>query len=294
MPKKRTHNAGLGNKKPKKKTKSAPSPQPNAARVLLEEQANDYEETREEEDNDRDDESLEEPIALAEDHRLKETKNRLFEQVELSQRMAISYMFVNGLGMQRKEETWKGRVGVISQIQIALGIKRKTTVKDVLQSVIACYDSNKPYTGEREYCKKKGRRPLITENSVFAQIVADCLKDGKSLSQILNAVNAHCEEANLPTFNMNPIRSAVKVMKPRLAYDDWCKANDEVFNEGGYEYFRETFSAHAVADATAKRLGRDLAMFKNKAPTPPPQNISSQKPAASNVDGDSALDGIQL
>ena len=75
----------------------------------------------------------------------------------------------------------------------------------------------------------------------------------------------------------------------RLAYDAWCMANNEVFNEGGYEHFREIFSAKAVADATAKKLGRDLAMFKNKAPTPPPRNISSRPPAASTINGDSAL-----
>ena len=75
----------------------------------------------------------------------------------------------------------------------------------------------------------------------------------------------------------------------RLAYDAWCNANDAVYNEGGYEHFREVFNAKAVADATAKKLGRDLAMFENKAPTPPPRNISSRKPAASNINGDSAL-----
>ena len=59
-----------------------------------------YEETQEDDDDDDDDdddESLDQNSAL-EDH-LKEKRNQLFEQVELSQRMAIAYMFVNGLGM---------------------------------------------------------------------------------------------------------------------------------------------------------------------------------------------------
>ena len=114
MPKKRPRSAGLGYRRPKKKIPSplpsareerAPSLRPNR-RVV---RAN-YEETQEDDDDDDDDdddESLDQNSAL-EDH-LKEKRNQLFEQVELSQRMAIAYMFVNGLGMPLNEETWKGK-----------------------------------------------------------------------------------------------------------------------------------------------------------------------------------------
>lgn len=70
----------------------------------------------------------------------------------------------------------------------------------------------------------------------------------------------------------------------RLAYDAWCKANDETFNEGGYEHFRNVFNAKAVADATAKKLARDLAEFKNEAPKPPPpRKISPPKPTTTKM-----------
>jgi len=65
----------------------------------------------------------------------------------------------------------------------------------------------------------------------------------------------------------------------RLAYDAWCTANDETFNEGGYAHFRDVFNAKSVADATAKKLARDLAEFKNEAPSPPPpRKIAPPKP----------------
>jgi len=65
----------------------------------------------------------------------------------------------------------------------------------------------------------------------------------------------------------------------RLSYDAWCEANDEAFNEGGYAHFREIFNAKAVADATAKKLARDLNMFKNEAPkAPAPRKLSPPKP----------------
>ena len=56
----------------------------------------------------------------------------------------------------------------------------------------------------------------------------------------------------------------------RLAYDDWCAKNDESFDEAGYAQFRKVYNTKAVADATAKKIARDLAMFKNEAPKEPP------------------------
>jgi len=64
----------------------------------------------------------------------------------------------------------------------------------------------------------------------------------------------------------------------RLAYDEWCAKNDESFDEAGYTQFRKVYNTKAVADATAKKIARDLAMFKNEAPKePPPRKIAPPK-----------------
>lgn len=63
----------------------------------------------------------------------------------------------------------------------------------------------------------------------------------------------------------------------RLAYDSWRREHgDAPFNEEGYVHFQEIYIAKAVADATSKKLARDLEIsFANKArPPAPPRQIA--------------------
>ena len=50
----------------------------------------------------------------------------------------------------------------------------------------------------------------------------------------------------------------------RLAYDAWCAANDQNSNEDAYDYFKELYEAQAVAEATSKKMQRDLDAFQNQ------------------------------
>lgn len=64
----------------------------------------------------------------------------------------------------------------------------------------------------------------------------------------------------------------------RLAYDNWCQANEETYKEEAFAAFESLYVQKSVADATAKKLERDLASFVNEAPkTPPPRKITPRK-----------------
>jgi len=158
------------------------------------------------EDEDNDNEVPDEQINLNE--HLKETKPQLFQHPETVQRLAIAFMF-----MKKK---WKGHGAIIPQIKNALGLSHGTNVAKVLEDVIECSDSNKQYTGKKEYSVQHGRPPKIEPDGVYVQIIADCLEDGKSLALTLDAVNMHCKERGEPPFTMNPIRTVVKKLKPKV------------------------------------------------------------------------------
>jgi hypothetical protein len=75
----------------------------------------------------------------------------------------------------------------------------------------------------------------------------------------------------------------------RLAYDTWCQEHEKAkFNPDAYDLFREMFEKKAIADATSKKLARDLAAFDNTArPVAPPRQITVKKavaPKKKNVD----------
>ena len=61
-----------------------------------------------------------------------------------------------------------------------------------------------------------------------------------------------------------------------MAYDSWCEANDQKYNEAAYEAFEKLYEQQAIAQATAKKLQRDLDGFVNEAPkAPPPRKVTS-------------------
>ena len=63
----------------------------------------------------------------------------------------------------------------------------------------------------------------------------------------------------------------------RLAYDQWRTDNNEKFNAEAYMAFRKKYEANAIADATSKKLARDLNSFQNKPPEPTPERIITVK-----------------
>lgn len=85
-----------------------------------------------------------------------------------------------------------------------------------------------------------------------------------------------------------PAKSAFNVEIPydaatRLAYDEWRREhNSAPYSEEGYSVFRKMYTAQAIADATTKKLTRDMeSLFDNRAQPPVPPRQVSQNSASS-------------
>ena len=64
----------------------------------------------------------------------------------------------------------------------------------------------------------------------------------------------------------------------RQAYDAWCQAHDESFNEAAYAHFQTLYERQAIAQATWKKMCRDMEAFNNEPPkSPPPRQIREKK-----------------
>ena len=67
----------------------------------------------------------------------------------------------------------------------------------------------------------------------------------------------------------------------RLAYDKWLEAHpDETYDEAAYLSFQRLYEEQAVAEATAKKLARDLQGFANE---PIPEPVVRQIPERETV-----------
>jgi hypothetical protein len=72
----------------------------------------------------------------------------------------------------------------------------------------------------------------------------------------------------------------------RLAYDAWLEAHpDESYDEAAYLAFQSIYEAHAVAEATSKKLLRDLHNFSNEPPPEPPVRRVSEPKATAPLKG---------
>ena len=52
-----------------------------------------------------------------------------------------------------------------------------------------------------------GKPPIITTDSIEAQIIADCLEGGLSMSLTLQILNKYAEENEMPSFTIGPIKT---------------------------------------------------------------------------------------
>ena len=68
----------------------------------------------------------------------------------------------------------------------------------------------------------------------------------------------------------------------QLAYKQWIEAHpDYSWDDAAYKSFQTLFESHAVAEATAKKLKRDMQNFANEPlPEPQPRRISKKTKVA--------------
>jgi hypothetical protein len=133
-----------------------------------------------------------------------------------SQRIAILVYFVQSLGSPEESDGgWEGKDGAIAQIRKTLSIPRGTDIRSILRTIKQHEMQGTAYTGDR-VGDSGGRPPHITLDSIYAQIIADCLEDGMSLRMTTNMVNEFCRVQNYPSFTMGPIQTVFRQLKPKV------------------------------------------------------------------------------
>jgi hypothetical protein len=73
----------------------------------------------------------------------------------------------------------------------------------------------------------------------------------------------------------------------RFAYDTWRRENGNApFNAQGYAVFEELYVSQAIAEATAKKLKRDMDAFDNRPRPPvPPRQVTTPRAVEMSDDG---------
>jgi hypothetical protein len=73
----------------------------------------------------------------------------------------------------------------------------------------------------------------------------------------------------------------------RFAYDTWRRENGNApFNAQGYAVFEELYVSQAIAEATAKKLKRDMEAFDNRPRPPvPPRQVTTPRAMEMSDDG---------
>jgi hypothetical protein len=154
----------------------------------------------------------EENVVHGLDEFLDERNEPIFKS-DTVQRLAIGYMFYKKFGAPEDRHEWRAKK-IRPQLRKAFDLDDGTRIDHILNDVVACKNAGIEYTGTRKIGPSTGQRPLLALESTEAQIVADCLESGFSLSLTQWSINQHRKEAQKPSLTLSPIRHLMKRMKP--------------------------------------------------------------------------------
>jgi hypothetical protein len=126
--------------------------------------------------------------------------------------LAIGYMFFKKFGAPENHQEWRDK-------KIRPKIRKAFNMHDAARidrnNVVACKKAGiVAYTGTRKIGPATGKQPTLTTDSIEAQIVADCLESGFSLSLTQWIVNQHRKETKEDLLTQSPIRHLMKRLKP--------------------------------------------------------------------------------
>ena len=129
-------------------------------------------------------------------------------------RLAIAYYYINVLDVPPVSE-WGGHDGTISIIRMNLKVQNsRSRVGEILAQVHACHWSGTQYTGDRKTVGDLSRKVKIKKDSVEAQIIADGVEDGMSMSMAHALVNWHCAKSNQEPFSLSAVRTLILSLDP--------------------------------------------------------------------------------
>jgi hypothetical protein len=136
-----------------------------------------------------------------------------------SRRLQIGTYLEFQLGSPKSVE-WPGRNGSISRCCSALNGDQncksfRRTVKMVFTHVARCQEDRVPYLGEGMN-EAVGRKAFIDFDSVYAQIIADSIESGNSISITTYIVNLHRKDNSESSFTKAAVYSCYERMQPRM------------------------------------------------------------------------------
>jgi hypothetical protein len=144
-----------------------------------------------------------------------EERNEPLFETDIVQRLAIVYMFFKKFGAVHNHQEWRDK-NISPQIRKAFNLSKNHRIDHILRDVVACKKAGITYTGKRKIGAHTtmGKPPILTTDSIKAQIIANCLESGWSLSLSQWMVNQHRKEAQEESLTLAQIRHLMKRLKP--------------------------------------------------------------------------------
>jgi hypothetical protein len=144
-----------------------------------------------------------------------EERNEPLFETDIVQRLAIGYMFFKKFGAVDNHQEWRDK-SIRPQIRKAFNLSKNLRIDHILSDVVACKKAGITYTRTRKIgaYTTMGKPPILATDSIEAQIIADCLESGWSLSLSQWMVNQHRKEAQEESLTLAPIRHLMKRLKP--------------------------------------------------------------------------------
>ena len=144
-----------------------------------------------------------------------EERNEPLFQNDIIQRLAIGFMFYKKFGAPENHQEWRLQK-IRPQIRKAFDLPPGARIDHILNDVVACKKAGVAYTGTRKIGPYTGKQPTLDTDSNEAQIVADCLESGFSLSLTQWMINQHRKESGEDSLTQSPIRHLMKRLKPSV------------------------------------------------------------------------------
>ena len=108
-------------------------------------------------------------------------------------------------------DNWRGRGGVIGKIRKDMGKKVNSGVhiETILSEVLLCHTNGTKFDPSRLENRGGKRPPQFATTSIEAEIIADAVEAGLSLTKALYLVNEHLAEQRREGTTMSSILSVI-------------------------------------------------------------------------------------
>lgn len=137
---------------------------------------------------------------------------------DITRNLTIAYHFINLHGAP-EEEFWGGRNGTMAKIKKELRIPKNTSIKAVLEHIWACDKNGLVYNGRTKLSyEKPGPEPQLKINSPEANIIAEALENGYSISHCMEYVNSWVQsrDSDAPLLTRHAVYSLFKRLNPNI------------------------------------------------------------------------------